>query len=176
MNVQIYTNTKLKTKELIGTKFPFSKETFFVRTYNNGNGFEFSSETKRLSSWRGMCNFQLNEVGAMLTDFISEATIDEIVQVNKLDISTDNLENFVAERFLAIPSVEFVFLSIEKDSIDIWTVINKSDRKVRGKIYDVEYEILGILKESQFDFHVMCRDDRNIEEVRPFGAKMIFRK
>lgn len=173
MNVQTYTNTKLKTKEFIGASLPFSKETFFVRTYNNGTGFEFSSETEKLSSWKGeMCNLYLNEVGAMLTHFISAASVDEIVQDNKLVISTDKLENLVAERLLAIPSVEFVFLSIEKDSMDIWTVINKLDRKVREKIYDEEYDILGILRNFQFDFHLICRDDRNIEEVRPSNAKI----
>ena len=176
MNIQIYTNTKLKTKEFIRAITPFSKENSFVETYNNGNAFDFSfsSETENLPSWKEM--FNLYSKAAMLINFISKTTVDESFQDNKLAISTDNLENFIAERFGAISLAEFVFLSIEKDSIDIWTIINKLDRKVREKIYEIEYEILGKFKEFQFDFHVMCRDDRNIEEVRPSGSKMIFKK
>lgn len=176
MNSQTYTNTKLKMKEFVGADFPFYKETSFVRTYNNGNAYEFSSETDKLSSWREICDLHLNVREPMPTNLISDATVDEIVKVDKINSSTDKLENFVAERFLDIPSVEFVFLSLQRNSIDIWTVINKLDRKVREKVYDVEYDILGILQNFQFDFHVICRNGRNIEEVRPSGAKMIFRK
>ena len=176
MDVQTYTNTKLRTKEFIYTNLPFSKENIFVRTHNNGNAYDYSFANDELSSWRDICDSHLNEERAMLNELTSDTTIDEISQIDKIDSSTNRLENFIAERFLAINSVEFVFLSLEKDSIDIWTVINKLDRKVRGKVYEVEYEILGFFKEFQFDFHAMCRDDRNIEEVRPFGAKMIFRK
>jgi hypothetical protein len=89
---------------------------------------------------------------------------------------TNRLESFLAEKLIAIPGVEYVFLSLENDSIDIWTVISKLDREIRAKIYDVEYDILDIIKGFQFDFHVICRNDRSIEDLYPSNTKMIFQK
>jgi hypothetical protein len=103
-------------------------------------------------------------------------TIDETLQVRLVDTLTNRLENFVAEKFLTIPQVEYVFLSFEKDSMDIWTVINKFDRQIRAKIYDVEYDILDIIKGFEFDFHVICRNNRSIQELYPSNTRIIFKK
>jgi hypothetical protein len=103
-------------------------------------------------------------------------SIDENLQIDIIDSVTNRLENFLAERFFSIPEVEYVFLSIEKDSMDIWTVINKLDREIRKKIYDVEYDILDIIKGFEFDFHVICRNNRTIEELYPSNARMIFQR
>jgi hypothetical protein len=102
--------------------------------------------------------------------------IDEMLQINDVDSLTNTLEAFVAEKFLTIPGVEYVFLLLENDSIDIWTVINKLDREIREKIYDVEYDILDTIKDFEFDFHVICRNDRNIQELYPSNVTMMFQR
>jgi hypothetical protein len=169
MNLQIHT-TNIPFKESFSKDFdfPLYKENIFI---DHTNGKTFPSEFDEVS----LGDFHLNGEEPIMVG-LSTYAIDEILQVDKAESLTDRLENFVAERFLAIPSVEFVLLSLENDSINIWTVINKLDREVREKIYDVEYDILGILRDFQFDFHVMCRNDRNIEEMRPSNAKMIFQR
>lgn len=103
-------------------------------------------------------------------------SIDEILPVDRIDTLANRLENFIAEKFVSIPGVEYVFLSLENDSVDVWTIINKLDKEIRKKIYDVEYDILGIIIGFHFDFHVICRNDRSIEELYPSNAKMIFKK
>jgi hypothetical protein len=178
MKVQVYTNTETKSKVKpfgVGNP-PFSTERGCVKIYNNGNAYDFSSEVDKLSLWREVCDLHLSEKESILIELTPDTDINEVVQTHENNSVINKLEIFIAEEFLAVPLVEFVFLSIEKHSIDIWTVINKLDRKVREKIYDVEYAIIGLLQNFQFDFHVICRNDRNISEVHPSNAKMIFKK
>ena len=178
MRFQVYTNTETKSrvKPFVVGNVPFSIERSYVRTYNNGNAYDFSSEVDKFSLWREVCDLHLSEKESIFIELTPDADINEAVQTHEVNSAINKLEIFIAEEFLAVPPVEFVFLSIEKYSIDIWTVINKLDRKVREKIYDVEYAILGLLQNFQFDFHVICRNDRNINEIHPSGAKMIFKK
>jgi len=124
--------------------------------------------------WMDVSHPHMNE-GDPISDILFGYT-NETLQVDMVDSSTNRLENVVAERFISVNEVEYVFLSLENDSINIWTVINKLDRKVRERIYDVEYDILDILKGFQFDFHVICRNDRIIEGLCPSNARMIFPK
>lgn len=102
--------------------------------------------------------------------------INRILPTINWETGINRLENFISERIFEIPKVEFVFFSIEKDSIEIWTVINELDRAVRKKIYNVEYSILELFREFAFDFHVLCRYDRDINEIRPSNAKIISQK
>jgi hypothetical protein len=177
MNLQTHT-TNIPSKGFSSKDFdfPLYKENTFI-DYINGKASTLSSDSNQaaLSSCAKTGDFHLNG-GQPIMVGLSTHAIDEILQIDMAESLTDRLENFIAERFLDIPSVEFVFLSKENDSINIWTVINKLDRKIREKIYDIEYDILGILRGFRFDFHVMCRNDRNIEEIRPSNAKMIFQK
>jgi hypothetical protein len=130
---------------------------------------------EELLFWAEISHFHLNAadpVSVVLYPYI----IDEILQINMIDSSTNRLENFIAQKFIAIPGVEYVLISLENDSVDIWTVINKLDRGIREKIYDVEFDILGIISNFHFDFHVICRNDRSIKELYPSNAKMVFQK
>lgn len=164
MNIQTYSKANIFS----------SKEFAFVTTYNNGNTYDFSfDDREKAPLWRDTCELHLNKVVATP----NEVKIDtEIIKNEELNSVSNRLEKFLAEKLLDITDVEAVFISLEKKSINIWTVINKLDRAIRGKIYDVEYEILATLQDFQFDFHVICRDGRGIEEVRPSNTEMLFRR
>lgn len=178
MSPQIHTmevNTKILLKECINMNFPWYRENTCIDVPQAKTRPSSSEPGDKLSSWAGIGHLHLN-AGDPIAVVLYPYTITEMLQIDKVDSSTNRLENFVAEKIFTVPKVEYVLLSLENDSIDIWTVINKLDREIRKKIYDVEYDILDIIKGFQFDFHVICRNDRSIEELYPSNARMIFQK
>lgn len=88
----------------------------------------------------------------------------------------DNLEIFIAKSISQVPEVEYILNSKKDNYYEIWTVINKLDREVRDRIYDIEYNILQRFRENYFDFHVICRDDKSIEEFFPADNIIFYRK
>jgi hypothetical protein len=89
----------------------------------------------------------------------------------------DNLiDNLIVKHISQVSEVEYILFSKIKDYYEIWTVINKLDRGVREKIYDIEFNMLRKFKGLHFDFHVICRNDRNIKDFYSSNTKMIFQR
>lgn len=88
----------------------------------------------------------------------------------------DNLDIIIAKNISHIPEVEYILLSKIDNHYEIWTVINKLDREVRDRIYDIEYSILEKFRDLYFEFHVVCRNDRSIDEILPINAIIYYRK
>ncbi len=88
----------------------------------------------------------------------------------------DKLERFIAKSISKVKEVEFILFSKIENYYEIWTVINKLDREVREHIYDIEFNILRTLKGLYFDFHVICRNDRDINEFYSSNTKIIFQR
>jgi|APFre7841882630_1041343.scaffolds.fasta_scaffold13533_3 hypothetical protein len=176
MRPQIHTtevSTNIPSKEFININLPWYRENSCI--YSIQTIYPLSSEPgDKPFYWAQIGPLHVNWGG--LISVVLYPSIDEILQIDSIDTLTNRLESFLAEKLIAIPGVEYVFLSLENDSIDIWTVISKLDREIRAKIYDVEYDILDIIKGFQFDFHVICRNDRSIEDLYPSNTKMIFQK
>lgn len=178
MSPQIHTtevSTNIPLKESINAiNFPWYRENSCIDGPQTKPTISSSEHGDKLSSWAEMGHSHMNVGDPM--PVVLYAYINDELQIDKVDSSTNRLENFVAEKFLTIPEVEYVLFSLENDSMDIWTVINNLDREIRKKIYEVEYDILDIIKGFEFDFHVICRNDRSIEELYPSNAKIIFQK
>lgn len=102
--------------------------------------------------------------------------VDNIYLMPKVVWSSDKLENIIAERISKVPEVEYILLSKIENYYEIWTVINKLDRGVREQIYDVEFNILRTFRGLYFDFHVICRNDRDIKEFYSSNTKIIFQR
>ncbi|MBW1956443.1 MAG: hypothetical protein JRI83_12125 [Deltaproteobacteria bacterium] len=85
------------------------------------------------------------------------------------------IDNFFAEKFFTIQQVEAVFFRDDDNSIQVWTLINELDRSIRNRIYEIEFSIMKRFPEIGFDFHVMSRNNRDIEEIIPAGMKIIKR-
>lgn len=102
------------------------------------------------------------------------ATREDQFYVTQSDL--DSIENYIAQEIAAIKEVEYVFCVIEEDFLDISTLINHLDRKVREKIYEVELKLLKRFLDLSFDFHVIIRENRKVEELLPTTVKMIFRR
>jgi hypothetical protein len=93
--------------------------------------------------------------------------------INSID---DRLENFIVKYISKVSEVEYILFSKIEDYYEIWTVINKLDREVRERIYDIEFNILRRFKALYFDFHVICRNNRDIKDFYSSNTKIIFQR
>jgi hypothetical protein len=51
------------------------------------------------------------------------------------------------------------------------------DRRVRDEVYDVELRLLSLLSDFyKFDFRVLVRDQRELDELRPRHATLLTRE
>jgi hypothetical protein len=107
---------------------------------------------------------------------MSNGHINEMLEVYNADSFTNRLEHFIGQQIFVIPEVQYIFFSIESDYINVWTVINVLDREVRKRIYDAEYGVMDFFKDLRFDFHVICRNNRNINEIHPSEANYILQR
>ncbi len=81
----------------------------------------------------------------------------------------DSLENYIIKTISQLPKVEQVKVSKIGNFYEVWTVINKLDRKVRQQIYNMEYSIMEKFRDIDFDFHVITRNNRNIKDLITFN-------
>lgn len=167
-------STNIPSKEFISNKnFPWDIENCSI--YGSQTIQPLRTELgDELLDWMQAGHLHLNWGGPI--PVVLYPSVDKMLPIDSIDTLTNRLESFLAEKFIDIPGVEYVFLSVENDSVDIWTVINRLDREMREKIYNVEYDILGLINDFHFDFHVICRNDRDIKEIHPSNAKMIFER
>ncbi len=92
------------------------------------------------------------------------------------DTKEYSLENFISLKISEIKEVEYIYFTKQDTFYEIWTIINKLDRELRKKIYDIEFNILQTFKNLYFDFHIICRNDRDINELCSSKSKMIFQR
>ncbi len=86
------------------------------------------------------------------------------------------LENYIADEISEINEVEYIFISKNNNFFDVSIIINKLDRIVRDRIYDIEYSMIGRFRDNHFDFHIICRNDRDINELFSSKAIMIYHR
>jgi len=118
------------------------------------------------------CNGTINSVSPLIL-------YDYLVWQKTYDILTskeNKLETFIAKTISKISEVEYIIISKKDNYYEIWTVINKLDRELRDKIYYVEYNILQLFRELYFDFHVICKDGKSINDIMPTNSIIFYRK
>ncbi|MBU4448290.1 MAG: hypothetical protein KKD99_06865 [Proteobacteria bacterium] len=87
-----------------------------------------------------------------------------------------SLENYIADRISEITEVEYIFIRKDGNVMDVSIIINKLDRTVRDRIYDIEYSMIDRFRDDYLDFHVISRDDRDINKLFSPKAIMIYRR
>lgn len=90
--------------------------------------------------------------------------------------TSNTIENIISERFFKIQAVECIFFSIENDLIEVRTVINKYDKEIAKNIYAAECDLIEILRDYVFDFLIIYREEREINDICPSESIIIFRK
>jgi len=91
------------------------------------------------------------------------------------DQSTDGWLSRVREALYSNPSVEDIFFSIEYNNVDVWVVIPERDLSILHQIVEREWELIKTFVSGKspaflFDFHIIYRCGRNIDELAPTRA------
>jgi hypothetical protein len=75
-----------------------------------------------------------------------------------------------------IPQVEHVCLKKEANVYHVWTVVRERDDQVDEAIYSRELDIMDGFDEVPFDFLVIHRGQRELADLLPEGAQIIYTK
>ncbi len=105
--------------------------------------------------------------------------VDRDYLLPKADVwisNRDKIENYIASEFSVISDIEYIFLSKEKDSLNVWIIMNNLNREIRDSIYDIEFDILKKFNNIDFDFHVICRENKNISKLFFPNTEMIYQR
>ena len=121
-------------------------------------------------------------IGGSGDDFFPSEPIKQNLELNQVcDTAetywfSDDIVNIISRRFFEIPAVEYIFLSMEDDLIGIITVINRYDKNIAESIYNAEYDLLETFKDFLFEFYIIYREDREIDDIWPQESGVIFRR
>ncbi|MGH9691585.1 MAG: hypothetical protein ACRD4C_10970, partial [Candidatus Acidiferrales bacterium] len=74
-----------------------------------------------------------------------------------------------------VPEVETIFVErAGEGDYKIISVVNQRDAAVRERVYAREFEIMGAYPNMKFDFHVLARMNRRLEDVITMAHKVVF--
>jgi len=127
-------------------------------------------------------NFIVGDTPETFGDFLRSRPIktnlvmDQSWWIAEVYWNSDSIENIISERFFKIPEVEGIFFSMENDLIEVRTVINKYDKDIAKTIYIAECDIIETFGDYFFDFLIIYRDDRKIDDICPSESIIIFRR
>lgn len=87
-------------------------------------------------------------------------------------------ENFAWLELSLIPEIEQVFVDRDASGTELRVVevVDKRDANVRAKIYEREKEIMAAHPHLGFDFHIIARQGRDLNEVMQIAGKAGFRR
>src|SRR5229473_3216120 len=86
-----------------------------------------------------------------------------------------SVEVFSRIELSLVREIERVFFEHEGDKeFRIISVVNKRDVAIREKVYASEEEIMKAFPGLNFDFHVVARMDRKVEDVLTKAGKLVF--
>lgn len=90
---------------------------------------------------------------------------------------TFSVETVVRFELSMVKQVEAVFVDREADGeYKIISVVNQRDVSIREKVYEREEAIMDEYPTLKFDFHVLARMNRKIEDVITTSRKSIFNR
>jgi len=75
-----------------------------------------------------------------------------------------------------IPEVEHVCVKKEAHFYRVWTIVRERNDRVDETIYSRELDIMDSFEEVPFDFLVIHREERDLEDILPQGGQIIYSK
>lgn len=88
-----------------------------------------------------------------------------------------SVETCVQIELSLVPEVEAFFIDRESDGeFRIISVVNERDATIREKVYAREEEIIAAYPSVKFDFHVLARMNRKLEDVITKAGKTVFER
>lgn len=74
-----------------------------------------------------------------------------------------------AEWITELPNIEKIILVEPRQYCEIWIVVNNVDEATRYRIYELELEMYKRFPEVTFDWHLLDRNDRSLEDLITFN-------
>ena len=90
-----------------------------------------------------------------------------------------SFEAFVGMELSMVPEVESVFVEWDKENgkaYHVFTVINARDRNARARVYEREQAIMDEFPTFDFNFRVIQRMDRDLDQVIEKVGKLAFQR
>lgn len=88
-----------------------------------------------------------------------------------------SVETSVRIELSLVPEVEHVFFERKGEGeFRIISIVNRRDAAIREKVYAREEAIMSLYPGLNFDFHVIARMDRNLEDVMTKAGKPVFER
>ena len=139
--------------------------------------FVITSEV-RTTSTRGV---QVTSVSSLAASCAYETVVAqhadiidvEPFRVRLMDSAHHAIQSYLARRLGSIPQVEAVLYRWDDGLHSLWSIIPTRDRGVRERIHELEAEILDQFSDCQFDFYVVSRDGKSIEEIAPSSMQRV---
>jgi hypothetical protein len=76
------------------------------------------------------------------------------------------IEGRIASAFQSIPQVESIYvLHNDEASFSVVTVLSNPDRGAYAQVFEQEGQLLDSLSTVHFDFHVLARRGRSLDEI-----------
>ncbi len=121
----------------------------------------------------------LNNTRERLIPAVQSVDPDRTYHNVSTDSSGDIMEmmrRVFIKKLTEIPEIEYIYSVQDDDIIRVWSIINRHNKAIKKRIYDREYDILDKLPIISFDFHVLVRENRPVNEMAPTGAELVFQR
>ncbi len=85
----------------------------------------------------------------------------------------------IAQRIRPLASLESVYVKAKPWGFQCWLVANHSTEEERFRLYDLEWDMMGLSPNVGFKFHLVDRQDRPLAEVvtlEPSDAAVVLSK
>lgn len=88
-----------------------------------------------------------------------------------------SIETSIQMELSLVNEVEAVVIDRESDSVyKVISVVNERDAGIREKVYRREEAIMEMYPFINFDFHVLARMNRKLEDVMTRAKKVVFKR
>jgi len=90
---------------------------------------------------------------------LDEIGLDDLLaDIDTSDSVSNSIEEGIIEHLIRVPEVVEVYFSQDGDVVDVWTVIDQSERRVRFAVYEKELEIRRRLPGLFINFRISGRE------------------
>ena len=76
-----------------------------------------------------------------------------------------NLSDVIRHSLGSLPHVERVYIDVHGDLYNVTTIVDDEEESTYNAIYEREGRLIDSFRDSHFDFHVIARRGRALEEI-----------
>ena len=92
-------------------------------------------------------------------------------------VLTSDLREFIAFEFSLTPEVEYVYTAFRENQVFYaWVIIDSFEGEVRDQIYDRQQAIIDEFPGFEFDFYIVARMGRDVEDLFDDSVKLTYQK